>query len=179
MLGALLVLLVVVAIVQFNRMVVLRNRVRESWSNVGTELQRRHELIPNLVAAVKGYATHERRLLREVVRLRTAARRYAGDPHGRSKLEGRLAGAIDRLMAVSERYPDLKASQNFLHLQDELSVTEDRIQAARRFYNGNVRAYHDAIRTFPGNVFAAMFGFRRQQYFQVDRLHLQPPRVRM
>ena len=169
-----------VLIAQFNRMVVLRNRVRESWSNVDTELQRRHELIPNLVAAVKGYAKHETTLMRDVTRVRLAALGYRGEPHGLGKLEGRLAAGIDRLLAVAEAYPALKASANFLDLQQELSITEDRIQAARRFYNGNVRDYHNKIRTFPGNIFAPLFGFRQSQFFQIDSLHLRrAPKVTM
>lgn len=169
---ALLVILGLMAIVYYNRFVTLENRCNESWSNVDTELRRRHELIPNLVRTVKGYAKHEKDLFAEITKARTAARdaREAGDHQG--IMEGRLVGALGRLMAVAEAYPDLKASANFLELQKELALTEDRIQAARRFYNANVRDHRDATRQFPGSIFAAMYKPTPQAFFEADAVPL-------
>jgi LemA protein len=176
--GILLAILLLVTWVQFNRMVVLRNRVRESWSNVDTELKRRYDLVPNLVAAVKGYLKHEQQLLEALTRSRAAAVQQRGPTHEHMKAERGLVAGIDRLLAVAEGYPNLKASQNFLRLQEELAITEDRIQAARRFYNGNVRDYRDSTRQFPGLLFAGMFGFGPIEFFQVESMHVrQAPQV--
>lgn len=152
---------------QYNRMVTLRNRCTESWANVDTELRRRHDLVPNLVAAVKGAAAHERAVLAAV----TQARAHALAAKDRRSLEGaenELARAMGRLLALAEAYPALKASRNFLQLQDELAITEDRIQAARRFYNANVRDYRDQTRQFPGVLVANLFGFGAVPFFEVE-----------
>ncbi|MEA3191215.1 MAG: LemA protein [Thermoplasmata archaeon] len=174
---ALVVLLGVVALFQFNRMVTLRNRCAESWSNVDTELKRRHDLVPNLVAAVQGYAKHEKEVLAAV----TAARARVLAATGRAELlrgENALAGSLDRLLAVAEAYPRLQASRNFLVLQQELAVTEDRIQAARRFYNANVRDYRDQTRQFPGNLLAGLYKMEPIAFFEVESpRHLATPRV--
>lgn len=161
----------------YNRLVTLRNRCRESWSNVDTELKRRYELIPNLVEVVKGYAAHERRVIEEVVALRTQAVANHGTPGEQERDEVPLVRALNRLIAVAEAHPHLRASANYLRLQEELVITEDRIQAARRFYNGNVRDYRDTMRTFPGNVFADLFGFPPEDFFQIDPVEAHPPRV--
>ncbi|MHB1261524.1 MAG: LemA family protein [Thermoplasmatota archaeon] len=152
---------------QYNRMVTLRNRCTESWSNIDTELRRRHDLVPNLVAAVKGAAAHERAVLAAV----TEARARAVAAVDRRSLEGAenaLSSAVGRLLALAEAYPGLKASRNFLQLQDELAITEDRIQAARRFYNANVRDYRDQTRQFPGSLVANAFGFGDVAFFEVE-----------
>lgn len=156
----------------YNRFQVLANRCDESWSNVDTELTRRHALIPNLVSAVKGYAKHEVQVLESVVRARTEAVRalQGGDHAGRA--EQHLVSALGQLVAVAEDNPDLKASKNFLKLQHELAITEDRIQAARRFYNGNVRDHRNATRQFPGMLFAALFRPAKQDFFEADAVQL-------
>jgi len=162
---------VLVPIFQYNRMVSLRNRCKESWSNVDTELRRRYELIPNLVATVKGYARHEQGTVAAVVQARARALASTGRPASQALDENVLVHAIDRLLAVAEAYPDLKASQNFLQLQTELAVTEDRIQAARRFYNGNVRDYRNQTRQFPGVLFAGLFGMGEVEFFEIGSPH--------
>lgn len=168
-------LLVLWAIFQFNRMTTLRLRCQEAWANVDTELLRRHDLIPNLVETVKGFAKHERGLFEEVARARTAALKAEPTAAARSGREQALVAATQRLLAVAEAYPKLKASEHFLQLQNELAVTEDRIQAARRFYNGNVRDYANQIRQFPGSLVASLFSFRAEAYFEVEGLHLRAP----
>lgn len=164
----LLLVFVGVAASYYNRFVTLTNRCDESWSNVDTELQRRHELVPNLVATVKGYAAHERQLMEQVTKARTAAARARKEGRHDGAMEARLSGALDKLFAVAEAYPDLKASENFLELQRELAITEDRIQAARRFYNANVRDHRNATRQFPGTLFAAWFKPTPQDFFEAE-----------
>lgn len=176
--GALL-LFGIVAIVHYNRFHVLANRCDESWSNVGTELRRRHDLIPNLVATVKGYAAHEREVLAAITEARTLAGEVDLPPRQAEAVERRLGAAMGRLMAVAEAYPDLKASQSFLRLQRQLVETEDRIQAARRFYNANVRDHRNATRQFPGNLFAAWFKPTPQDFFEVDAVVAGVPAVRV
>lgn len=154
----------------FNSLVRVRNHCIEAWANVETELQRRYDLIPNLVSTVKGYASYERELLEEVTRLRALCAGNHGSPKEQEATENQLVGALGRLLARVEAYPDLKANQNFLHLQQELVNTEDRIQAARRFYNGNVRENNNKVQMFPTNLLAQWFGFAERQYFEVDGL---------
>jgi len=163
--AALLVLLVVVS---FNRFVAQRNLILTSWSDVDTELRRRYDLIPNLVETVKGFAAHERALFEEVTRARTEAVATTGLPEEQASAETPLVAALRRLLAVSESYPELKSSAHFLALQDELTTTEDRIQAARRFYNSNVQEYNRRIQAFPSNLVAAVFSFERAQFFHID-----------
>jgi len=141
--------------------------VRESWADVEAELRRRYDLIPNLVATVKGYAAHEREVLERVVEARTRALAAAGSPAEQAREENVLVEALRRLFALVEGYPQLKASANFLALQRQLVETEDRIQAARRFYNANVRDYNDRCQMFPTNVVARLFGFRPAEFFEV------------
>lgn len=177
--GLVVAVAILVPLLFYNRAVVLRNRSKEAWANVETELKRRYELIPNLVATVKGYASHEREVLDQVVRLRTDAM-HTGGPAGRqAEHERPLVRALDRLLAVAEAYPELKASRNFLKLQHELAITEDRIQAARRFYNANVREYRDHTQQFPGSVFARWFRLPPIEFFEVDPIVHSVPAVRM
>ena len=162
----LFVILVLCAI--YNGLVKLRNQCREAWSNVDTELKRRYDLIPNLVEVVKGYAKHEREVLAEVVRLRGVALASAGSPGSQAADENQLVQGLRQLLAVAERYPDLKADRHYLELQRELANTEDRIQAARRFFNGNVRDYRNACESFPSNIIAGMFHFQPEEFFAVE-----------
>jgi len=163
---------VVWVIVQYNWLISLRNYISESWSNVDTELKRRYDLIPNLVATVKGYAAHEREVLERVAQLRERCVANNGSPAIQARDEVQLVDALKQLLVVVENYPQLKADQQFLKLQQELITTENRIQAARRFYNGNVRDYRNKCETFPSNLVAQMFGFQPQEFFGV------PPSVK-
>lgn len=153
------------AIVVFNGLVVLKNRAKEAWADIDVQLKRRYDLIPNLVETVKGYATHERELFEKVTKARTAAMGATG-LKDKAEAENMLSGALKSLFAVAESYPDLKASQNFLALQNELTDTEDKIQAARRFYNTNVRDLNIKIESFPANIIAGAFGFKQMELFQ-------------
>jgi len=159
----------------YNRLVKLRFTIRESWSNVDTELKRRYDLIPNLVNTVKGYAAHERETLEAVTRARQTAVASTGSPASQARDENELVRQMRSLFAVVERYPDLKANQNFLALQHELANTEDRIQAARRFYNGNVRAMNVLVQSVPSNIIAGMFGFKEEEYFEIEDLGMRLP----
>lgn len=165
---------IAVAVV-YNRLVRLRNSIKESWSDVDTELKRRYDLIPNLVSTVKGYAKHEREVFDEVTRAREAALTNTGSPAAQAKDENQLVGALRSLFAIAENYPDLKASQNFLSLQQELSNTEDRIQAARRFYNANVRENNIMIQSFPSNIIANLFGFKEAEFFELEDAAAREP----
>jgi LemA protein len=163
-----IVLLVLAAIVSYNRFVSQKNLIRDSWANIDTELRRRYDLIPNLVETVKGYAAHEREVFEEVTRARSVAAGATGSPASQAAAEGPFVAALGRLFAVAEAYPDLKANQNFLALQSELSNTEDRLQTSRRFYNSNVRDYNRRVQSFPSVVIARSFGFREAEFFEVD-----------
>lgn len=154
--------------VVYNNFVRLKNYVTESWSGIDTELKRRYDLIPNLVETVKGYAKHEQETLTRVTEARNRAAASQGGPESQARDENALVGSIKQLFAVSEGYPDLKASQNFLALQHELANTEDRIQAARRFYNANVRDLNTRIEIFPSNLIAQMFGFQKAEFFEIE-----------
>jgi len=164
-------------VLQYNGLISLRNHIRESWSNIDTELKRRYELIPNLVETVKGYATHERGVLENVTLLRARCVSETGPVADQAREERGLVEALQRLLAIVENYPDLKADQHFLDLQRELVNTEDRIQAARRFYNGNVRDYRNRRETFPSNIVATTFGFQEEGFFDVEPAVRQPPEV--
>ncbi len=152
----------------YNGLVRMRQIMRESWSNVDTELNRRYDLIPNLVAAVKGYATHERAAMEAVISARAAAVASTGSPASQAADENVLVQALRGLFAIVENYPQLKANASFLSLQQELANTEDRIQAARRFYNANVRDLNTRIGLFPSNLVASAFGFREAEFFEVE-----------
>jgi LemA protein len=152
----------------FNRLIRLRNHCDEAWSNIDTELKRRYNLIPNLVRTVQGYAAHERATLEELTRLRGLCAAENGPPRQQASTENQLVGALRHLMVRVEQYPDLKASGSFLAMQRELAITEDRIQAARRFYNGNVREMNNAAESFPSSLVASAFGFKIREFFEVE-----------
>lgn len=160
---AVLVLWVVGA---FNGLVVARNRVKESWSDIDVQLKRRYDLIPNLVETVKGYASHEKSALEAVISARAKAM-GAGTVAEHGQAENMLSGALKNLFALSEAYPDLKASANFVELQKELTDTEDKIQAARRFYNSNVLNMNNKVEQVPTNIIANMFGFKKEPFFEL------------
>ncbi len=154
-------------IATYNGLIRSRNRTDEAWSDIDVQLKRRYDLIPNLVETVKGYATHEREIFENVTKARAAAM-GASTPHAKGEAENMLSGALKSLFAVAENYPNLRASENFGKLQDELSDTENKIQAARRFYNGNVRDFNTKLQSFPTNIVASTLGFRAREFFQVD-----------
>ena len=164
------VVLVVVILVgaSYNRFVRQRNLIDNSWSNIDTELKRRYDLIPNLVETVKGYASHEAGVFEAVTAARTQAMADSGSPEQQARSENNLVGNLKSLLAVSEAYPDLKASTSFLELQQQLVDTEDRIQAARRFYNNNVRDYNERVQSVPTDILAGITGFHAREYFEVD-----------
>ena len=157
----------VLGVLVYNSLVALRNRSQEAFSDIDVQLKRRHDLVPNLVETVKGYAAHEREVFEKVTQARAQAM-GAKTMGERVKAENALSGALMGLYAVSERYPQLKASTNFLELQRELRDTEDKIQASRRFYNTNVRDLNTKIETFPSSVIASMFSFKKMEFFEVE-----------
>ena len=152
----------------YNGLVRTRNHCDESWSGVETELKRRHDLIPNLVETVKGYAAHERETFERVVQARNRASANEGTPLEHARDENKLVGGLKQLFAVAEGYPELKANRSFLALQEELATTENRIQRSRRFYNANVRDLANRIETFPSNLLASMYGFRKKEFFEIE-----------
>lgn len=165
------VLIVLVFIFVYNSLVRLRNRVEEAWSDIDVQLKRRHDLIPNLIETVKGYAKHEKETFENVTQARTQAmqaREAGGDTGQQAQAENMLTDTLKSLFAVAENYPDLKASQNFQELQRELSDTENKIQAARRFYNNNVLNYQTKIQSFPTNIMAKVFNFSPKPYFELE-----------
>jgi LemA protein len=172
------VLAVLFFVVLFNGLVRRRNRVDQAWSQIGVQLERRHDLIPNLVETVKGYASHERGTLEAVVQARNnAVQAQQAGPEQQAQAENVLTGALRQLFALSEAYPDLKANQNFLSLQEELTSTEDRISYARQFYNDSVQTFNTSIQTFPRNLLAGMFNFQPRQFFQAEQGAEEVPRV--
>jgi len=162
-----LTLVILWSIYSYNNLVALVNQAKEAWSDIAVQLKRRYDLIPNLVETVKGYATHESSAFENVTKARSAAM-GATTPAQHGQAENMLSGALKSLFAVAEAYPDLKANQNFAELQRELSDTENKIQAARRFYNGNVRDLNTAIEQFPGNVIAGAFSFSKMELFELE-----------
>jgi len=160
-------LLVVWAIAIYNRLVKARNRVDNSWAQIEVQLKRRWDLIPNLVETVKGYAAHERGTFEEVTRARTAAQQAQG-PAATAQAEGILGQALGRLFAVAEAYPELKANQNFLELQGQLSDTENKIAVSRQVYNDTVLTFNNSIQTFPAVILANSFGFSKREFFEVE-----------
>jgi LemA protein len=162
------VLAAIALAVSYNRFVSQRQLIRNAFANIDTELKRRYDLIPNLIETVKGYAAHEREVFEEVTRARAAAAGTSGQsPATQAAAEGPLVAALGRLFAVAENYPELKANQNFLALQAELSNTEDRIQASRRFYNANVQDYNRRVNAFPSTFIARMFNFKEEEFFEI------------
>jgi LemA protein len=165
---ALIVILAIGAIVSYNRFVSQKQLIKDAWANIDTELKRRYDLIPNLVETVKGYAGHEREVFENVTRARAMATSATGSPAEQAAAEGPFVAAMRQLFAVAENYPDLKANQNFLALQQELSNTEDRLQTARRFYNSNVRDYNRRVQSFPSSMIANSFHFAPADFFEID-----------
>ena len=164
----------------FNRLINLRNLIKNAWSNVDTELKRRYDLIPNLVETVKGYAVHEREVLQRLSEARSRAVASTGSPASQASAENELVRALRQMLVVVEGYPDLKANQNFLKLQSELVNTEDRIQAARRYFNGNVKDLNNCVQMFPSNLIAQTFGFAEAEYFEIeDTRQREPVQVKM
>jgi len=165
-----LAVIILWAVLIYNGLIRLKNRVKEGWSDIDVQLKRRHDLIPNLVESVKGFMKHEREILTKVTELRAKAmdEQEKGDTVALGKSESMLAGALGKLQIAVEAYPDLKANQNVAQLIDELSDTENKIQAARRFYNGMVRDFNTKIETFPNNIFASIMKFTKFDFFEVE-----------
>jgi LemA protein len=176
-LAALAIVPLIYVVATYNALVALRNYIRDAWGNIDTELKRRYDLIPNLVATVKGYAAHEKEVLDRVTQLRAQCVASQGRPSEQAVDENQLVAALQRLLAVVENYPQLKADQHFLELQRELVNTENRIQAARRFFNGNVRDYRNKCQSFPSNLVAGLFGFQPEEYFNVDPAVREAPKA--
>jgi LemA protein len=167
--GLILAIIVAIAVwTIYNGLVRLRNHVRESWSDIDTELKRRYDLIPNFVKTVQSYMYHEQSTLRSVIEARNRAAASTGSPEARSKQENALTESLRNLIAVSERYPNLKANTTFINLQGELANTEDRIQATRRVYNANVRDLNTKVESFPSNLVARKFRFEKAEFFQLE-----------
>jgi LemA protein len=172
------VLIVLVFVAGYNGLVRLRNRIDSAWSQIGVQLERRHDLIPNLIETVKGYAAHEKSTLEGVVEARNAAiQAKSAGPEQQAQAENVLTGALKSLFALAEAYPDLKANQSFLALQEELTSTEDRIAYARQFYNDSVMKYDNKIQSIPSNIIAGMFGFKSREYFQAEQGATEVPKV--
>lgn len=169
-------LALLMGVVYYNKFVKLGARTDEAWSDIDVQLKRRYDLIPNLVSTVQGYAAHEKQLLENVTEARTKAMQ-AGSVEDHAAAENMLAGTLKSLFAVAENYPDLKANQNFLELQRELSDTENKIQAARRFYNGNAMELNAAVDMFPSNIVAKLFGFVKRAFFEIEEVEKEPVKV--
>jgi LemA protein len=174
----LLLVAVLYAVYAFNRLVRTRNRVDNAWSQIDVQLRRRYDLIPNLVETVKGYAAHEREVFEEVTRARTRGME-ASSVESQANAENELTRGLRQLLAVAESYPDLKANQNFLALQEELTATESKIAYARQFYNDEVMRLNTAIQSFPSNVVANTFGFSRRSFFEIDEPERGPVQVEL
>jgi LemA protein len=166
--GGIVVILLIFFIATYNGLIGLRNQLRNAWAQIDVQLKRRYDLIPNLIETVKGYVKHERGTLEAVTKARNLAQSLSsGDVGARSKAEGELSSALSRLLAVAERYPDLKANQNFLALQEELTSTENKISFSRQYYNDSALNLNNKIQMFPSNVVAAMTGFKLGEFFEV------------
>ena len=175
---AVVALLVIGAILIYNGLIRSRNQVENAWSQIDVQLKRRIDLIPNLVETVKGYAAHEKETLDAVIQARNQAIAAPGDPHAQANADNVLTGALRQVFALSEAYPDLKANQNFLALQEELTATEGRVAYARQFYNDSVLTYNNKIQQFPSVVFASMLHFEKKDYFEADDAAKTVPDVR-
>ncbi len=174
---ALVIIAAVYAIAVYNGLITSKNRTDEAWSDIDVQLKRRYDLIPNLMETVKGYATHESETFNKVTQARQAAMGAKSiDEH--AKAENMLTQSLRGLLVVAEAYPELKANQNFLHLQQELTDTEDKIQAARRFYNGNVRDFNIKLQVFPTNVFSGMLGFTKRDFFEIAEAERSVPQIK-
>jgi len=177
--AGIIVVLCIFFIFTYNGLVRLRNQVKNAWAQIDVQLKRRHDLIPNLVETVRGYMKHERETLEAVTKARNIAQQAIGSGVGaQAKAEGELSGALSRLLAVAERYPDLKANQNFLALQEELTSTENKISFSRQFYNDSVLNYNNQTQMFPSNVVASITGFKQGEFFEVKaEAERQAPKV--
>ena len=173
---AVFVLIALYVVAVYNGLIVGRNRVKEAYSDIQVQMKRRYDLIPNLVETVKGYASHESQTLEKVIQARNMAMSVKGDLKEQAKAENILSGTLKSLFAVSENYPQLKANENFMKLQFELTDNEDKIKAARRFYNTNVLALNNKIEMFPSNIIAGMFAFTKQEFFELDEDEAQAAR---
>jgi len=179
---AVVVVAVIWAIAAYNKFIRLNRRTDEAWADIDVQLKRRYDLIPNLVETVKGYATHEKTAFEDVTKARALAlgAEKGGNPAEIAKTENMLTGALKSIFAIAEAYPDLKANQNFLELQRELSDTENKVQAARRFYNTNIRDLNTATEVFPSNIIANMFGFKPREFFEIENdEQREPVKVKM
>lgn len=174
---ALVVALVLYLILAYNGLIRGRNQIENAWSQIDVQLKRRLDLIPNLVETVKGYAEHERETLDAVIRARNAAIAAPDTPHAQANAENQLSGALRQLFALGEAYPDLKANQNFLALQEELTATEGRVAYARQFYNDSVLSYNNKLQQFPTVIYARMLKFERREYFEADEAARTSPTV--
>jgi LemA protein len=175
---ALLAALLIGAVVIYNALIAKRQMVNNGWADIDVQLKRRADLVPQLVRVVEAYAAHERQLFAEIAERRAKALAAGDDPSARGAAESEFARPVARMIAVAEAYPELKASQNFLDLQNELSQTEDKIEMARRFYNGAVRELNTAVETFPPNIVAGAAGIRRRAYFEIDEADRAVPQVK-
>lgn len=173
---AVIVLVVVALIFIYNRLVVQRNRVDNGWAQIDVQLKKRYDLIPNLIETVKGYAKHEKEVFENVTKARSQAMQATG-VGDQSQAENMITGALKSLFAVAENYPDLKANQNFMMLQEELSGVENKIAFARQFYNDTVMKYNTMIQTFPTNMIAGMLGFPEREYFEIEEASREPVKV--
>lgn len=174
---AVVVVVIALAVVAlYNRLVMLRNRVENAWAQIDVQLKQRYDLIPNLVETVKGYATHERETLENVIQARNMAVDATG-VEAQAQAENFLTGTLKSLFALAEAYPDLKANTNFLDLQEKLSGIEQKIAYARQFYNDSVMSFNTAIQSFPANLLAGMFGFTQREYFEIEAAQAEAPKV--
>jgi len=172
-----LVIIVIWVIAMYNGLITLKNRTDEAWSDIDVQLKRRYDLIPNLINTVKGYAAHEKEVFEKVTEARTQAMN-AGSTGEKMQAENALSGTLKSLFAVAENYPDLKANQNFLELQKELTDTENKIMASRRFYNGNVRDFNTKLQVFPTNLMAGTLGFSQREFFEMAEGEKAVPEVK-
>ncbi|MGN0004410.1 MAG: LemA family protein [Candidatus Gastranaerophilaceae bacterium] len=170
--------LAIAVIVTYNSLVALKNQVKNAWSQIDVQLKRRHDLIPNLVETVKGYATHESGTLENVIKARQQAVNITDSVKNRAAAENVLSGALKSLFAVAENYPELKANENFLHLQEELTSTENKISFARQFYNDSVLEYNNKKEMFPSNLIANIFNFENREFFEIDVAEKAAPQVK-
>ncbi len=167
--GVIVVILIIIFVANYNGLVGLRNQTKNAWAQIDVQLKRRHDLIPNLIETVKGYMQHERGTLEAVTNARNLAQSIANaGPEARAKAEGELSGALARLLAVAENYPNLKANQNFLALQEELTSTENKISFSRQYYNDSVLRYNNKTQMFPSNIIAGMTNFKAGEFFEVE-----------
>ena len=173
---ALIVLVAIIFILIRNSMIASRNRVDEAWSGIDVQLKRRHDLVPNLVETVKGYATHEQKTFEKVTQARAVAMQ-AASVQATQQAEAQLSGALAEVRAVAEQYPDLRATENFQQLQRDLNEIEDEIQASRRIYNSNVQAYNTKIQIFPNSIVASSGGFTDREFFEIDGAEREPVSV--